>query len=424
MNTDGYFERARLLISQGRRKDAIEPLRHVLAAAPNDGLAHAWLGYCLVEDRDRIDEATREVEQGVHLAPDDPVVYQLLAVVRIARNETDQAMEAIDQAIRLDPTAASAYATKSLLLSDQERWDAMLETSETGLQFDPEDEQLLAYRAFALERLGRIEDSLRQADEAVARAPDSADAHASRGWALLQQGKVREAQEAFREALRLDPNDAFARQGMIQAINGRNPIYRFFYAIMTKLSRLESQTRWFLVVALWLVIQGLSRLSQNWPEFTPWVLPLTAFYLLFVMMSWIMTPLFNALLRFHPFGKYLLSRSEKIASNLIVGTLASGVVFGVAAAVNNQLAFLGILPILGSLYLCIPISVLFRVSARWAWVVALLVAIGFTLLYLANSSLEVAGYVSLTLTQIYGIGILIYSFAGQWLVQVQPEYRG
>lgn len=422
MNSRQVLERAGLLIAQNRHEDAIGELQRLLAAEPDNARAHAWLGYCIAQDRDRLREAAREVEQAVHLDPDDPLVFYLQAVICEYRNQTGEALTAIERSIQLDPVHADFFGLKAGLLGRLNRWEDALQAAETGLQHHPEDPRCQSVRIHALERLGRVDDAVRQADSAVARAPDSADAHASRGWALLQQGQIRESQAAFREALRLQPNNDFARQGMIQALNNGNPVFRFFYALLIRLSRLGSGVRWALIIGAWVLIQVLDSVAARNPSLQVWVLPLTAFYLLFVMMSWIINPLFNTLLRFHPFGRYLLSRKEIWASSIIAGTLVFGLVTGVVVAVTNGLPALALLPILHAIYLTIPVSVAFETEANWAVLVSIVVAAGFGIVFLINVLLMIVGVGVMPLLIGYTIGIVVYCFAGQALIAARPRY--
>lgn len=422
MNPEVAITRAELLISQQRYAQAIDLLHLALASSPDNARAHSWLALCLAQDRDKLREATREAEMGVHLAPDVSFSHYILSHVWNRRNQNDQALKAINDAIAIDPNDADYHGLKASLLSNQEKWREALESAETGLSHDPEDHLCGAIRVLALERLGRVSDALAESEAAIRRAPDSSDAHASRGWALLQKGKYREAQESFREALRLEPSSEFARQGMIQALNSSNFVFRFFYQMMIWISRLDSKVQWGMIIGLWFGMNFLESLSDRYPPLKPWVFPILVFYLLFVMMSWIMHPLFNTLLRFHSFGRYLLSDKEKWASNLIAGTLVFGVVFGTGISVWYGTPIYAILPIMHAIFLTLPISVAFNTDARWATVVAAIVAVGFGLLYLVNVLLMMGGMVIMAFFLAFTYGILIYCFVGNFLTQAEEKY--
>lgn len=422
MESFAAIERARLLMSQGRFDMARDLLRQALAQDPDNAHAHSWLALCLAQDRDKLKEATREAEQGVHLAPDDSFAHYVLASVWEDRNQIDKALASIEEAIALDPVAASYHGMKSQLLSQKKDWKGALEAAEEGLTFDPEDETCAALRTVALERLGKVGDAREQAEESLRQNPDSTWAHATHGWALLQQGDYRAAQKSFAEALRLSPNNEMARSGMIQALNSSNFFYRWFYQLMIKMSRLSSSTQWILIIGLWMGMRFLNSLARQNPGLEPWVLPISLVYLLLVMMSWIMVPLFNTMLRFHPFGKHLLSNNEKWASNLIAGTLATSVVLGFIAVLTQGDWMNFIVPILTGLYLTIPIIVPFNSDAQWAKAVGFVVAWFFVLIFLAINIPPLFGFYLAFLIPLYMIGIFIYCFVGQILMKAEARY--
>lgn len=422
MNSAKAIERASLLISQHRYDMAQEVLHQVLAQEPENARAHSWLALCLSQDRDQLKQATREAEQGVFLAPDDPFAHYILATVWENRNQNDQALAAIEEAIALNPIDAAFHGFKAQLLYNKNNWRGALRSAEEGLQFDPEDEACGALRSLALERLGKLRDADSQAEEALRNNPDSSWAHASKGWAKLQQRDYRAAQQSFAESLRLSPNNEMARTGMIQALNSSNFIYRWFYWLMIQISRLDSRTQWFLIIGLWFGIRFLNQIARKNPAFAPWVLPITLFYMLLVMMSWLMAPLFNTMLRFHPFGKHLLTKKEKWASNLIAGTLALSILSGLLLAWLHGDFLIFVLPLIGGILLTIPIGVPFNCDALWARTIAIVVAQCFAILYLGMLLLLGFDVFLEVLWMIYVVGILVYSVVGQLLIKVEPRY--
>lgn len=421
MNPDIAVERARLLIQQDRYAQAEELLRMALSQTPNLAEAHSLLGLCLAQNRDQLVAATQAAERGVHLAPDNPFSYYILSVIWGQRNQLDSALATIDQAIALVPNSATFHGHRSHLLARQNKWQASLDAAENGLSHDPENEECATIRVLALERLGRVTDAIGEADAAIRQAPNSSQAHASRGWALLQKGQYRPAQEAFREALRLEPSNEFARVGMMQALNSSNFFFRTFYAMMMWVSRLDSRVQWGLIIGMWVGMNMLQSLAKKMPAIAPWVLPISILYLLLVMMTWIMHPLFNTLLRFHPFGKHLLSRKEKWASNIIAGTLVFGLIVGVTLGFVHQEFQIALLPIMFGIYLTIPTSVAFNTTAQWAVIVSIVAASCFGLLYLLIVGLMGASIFILPMVQVFIYGILLYCFAGQALIKAEDR---
>ena len=75
--------------------------------------------------------------------------------------------------------------------------------------------------------------------------------------------------EHFREALRLNPNMEWARQGILEALRARNPIYRVMLRYFLWMSRFRGKVQFGIVIGGWLgyqAIQGLLRSNPSrWP---------------------------------------------------------------------------------------------------------------------------------------------------------------
>ena len=421
MNSEILLQRARLLFEQHRLEQAAEQLKQLLAQDPDDAEAHALLALCLLDNKDQWHNATREAEQSIHLAPDHPFSHYVLASVLNKRSRTAESLAAIDEALRLDPGQSLFYALRASLLAQLERWSECLEAASLGLQMDPDDTSCANMRSLSLERLGRKNDALQQADNAVSRDPDSGHAHSMRGWALLQKGRVAEAQLAFREALRLEPTNEFARTGMIQALNSNNFLFRIAFKFHSFLGRLGSTYRWAIVLGFWVGMQVLQSLGNANPILKPFVTPLLLLYFTFCMLPWIADPLFDAFLRFHPFGKFLLSQKQKWASNLVAGLLVSAIVLIFIQLAKGDIAgaiLIGIVPVL----LTIPVSICFRVDQGWPLAVAIPAASLMALLSIASvAMILVDGQWWLAFTP-FAIGILISSIGGQILMGVTVKH--
>ncbi len=421
MNSDALLDRARLLLQQDRYEQASVVLKELLSQDPEVGEAHSLLALCMLEDRDHWHEATREAERGIHLEPDAGFAHYVRAAVLGKRNQFADASISILEALRLEPYQSHFHALHASILLQERKWAQALDAATQGLQFDPEDTACANMRSLALERLGRTNDSLEQADAAVARNPDSGQAHAMRGWALLQKGDYRGSQISFREALRLEPTDEFARQGMIQALNSNNFVFRAVFKFYSLMGRLATGAQWMLIVGLFVGMRALRSLADTYPQLQPFVTPISACYLIFCLLSWILNPLFNTFLRFHPFGKYLLSNKQKWASNLIAGLIVIAVIVAGIQAARGDFAsaiVAGLIP----LFLMLPISLAFDVDRGWPQVVSILCAIAKTLLALLSLLLLVLDGPWQSPYLLFMLGTLILSFVGNMLKSVTVKY--
>jgi tetratricopeptide (TPR) repeat protein len=202
----------------------------------------------------------------------------------------------------------------------QRDWSAALADAEAALALNPEHVQSANLRAMALVRLGRKSEAAATVNYALERAPENAFSHANQGWTCLHQNDPRKAQEHFREALRLDPEMEFARQGMLEALKARNPIYRGMLAYYLWIGRKSGRGQWAFVIGT-IIVLNLVRGSARILGGAFWVL-VVAFYL-FIYLSWTARPMFNLLLRLDRFGRCVLSHDERVATNWFGGVLAA-----------------------------------------------------------------------------------------------------
>jgi tetratricopeptide (TPR) repeat protein len=308
------FQRALLLYDQSRYEQAEGELRQALAADPHHAHGHALLALCL-SHREQFKDATEEAQQAIHLAPDFPFAHYALAKVLHERNRDDEALPAINEALRLDASEPGYFALLSAIHLNERKWPAALEAAEQGLRLDSENTSCTNLRAIALVKLGRKAEAGLTIDAALARNPDNAVTHANQGWTLLEKGDSKKALEHFREALRLDADNAWARQGIIEALKARNIIYAVMLKYFFFMGKLSKRAQWGVVLGGYFGSRALSAIAKANPNLSPWILPIIILYVVFVLMTWIADPFFNLMLRLSRFGRLALPREKIIASN-------------------------------------------------------------------------------------------------------------
>ena len=219
------IERAQLLINQSRFEMAEKELRSAAAQNPEDFRVHALLAYCLLR-LGRHGEALSEAEIAISKEPGAPYPQYMRALILVETGKRAEAKIAVREAIRLDPSDADHFALLGGIHLDDKSWAEALKSAESALVLDAEHVQGANVRAAALVKLGRGAEAGRTLDAALAREPESAVTHANMGWTLLERGDHAKAQEHFREALRLAPQQEWAREGIVESMKARNPIYR------------------------------------------------------------------------------------------------------------------------------------------------------------------------------------------------------
>ena len=326
------LERALLLLQQSSYDLAEKELRQLLARDPDDAQAHALLAFSLVQ-QERLEEAEGSARQAIQLAPDHPYCHYCLGVVKIQKDDLAGARQAIEEAIRLDPEDSDYHGLRALIYLRAQRWQEALEAANEGLTHDPTHQGCLNHRAMALVKLNRHEEAHQTIGQALQRNPENEQTHANLGWTYLHKGQHQKALEHFSEALRLDPNYDYARQGLVEALKARYFLYRWLLQFFLWMSRLSPGVRGGLIIGAYVlnkVLQGVAR--QN-PEVAPFVAPIVGFYVIFVVLTWIVEPMFNLLLQCNKYGRHALSKQQRWSSSIFGVLLLGGILAGIGGLV-------------------------------------------------------------------------------------------
>lgn len=322
-----HLDRARLLLAQSRPADAELEAGRALLQQPDDPMAHVCLALSRI-DQGKKDEALESARTAVGLAPDAAYTHYILGLVLHRLDDSKAALAATHEAIRLDPGAEDSYALLAAIEMQRRDWQAALTAAEQGLALNPEHVQSANFRAMALVRLGRRAEAMATVDYALERAPDNALSHANQGWNRLHSNDPRQAQDHFREALRLDPNLEYARQGMLEALKARNPVYRGMLAYFLWMGRQSDKLQWLFIIGTFVGVRVVRSLAEKNEQLGWFLWPLVVLFYVFVYLSWTAGPMFNLLLRLDRFGRLVLSREETIASNWfavpLLGALGAG----------------------------------------------------------------------------------------------------
>lgn len=285
-----------------------------LGQRPDDPEALAVLALSRV-DQGKGKDALESAREAIGIDPTEPFLHYVHAHVLRTLERPDEAYRAVKESLRLNPLNADAFALLSSIELARRRWDDALDAAEFALAINPEHVGGANLRAMALVRLGRKDEAMQSVDYALGRAPENAFSHANQGWNCLHQNNPRRAQEHFQEALRLDPNLEFARDGMLEALKARNPVYRAMLAYYLWLGRQSSLFQWGCVIGIYVAGRTTHSLSNSLPEWKWLWWPLLGFFYAFVYLSWTAHPMFNLLLRFNRFGRHVLTADQRTGAN-------------------------------------------------------------------------------------------------------------
>ena len=400
-----HLAQAELLLQRARYKDAEAFLRRAIAEDPANAHAHTLLAVALLH-LGRETDALLEAQAAVRYAPGNPDGHYIGAIVLTEMGKYDEALSAIRTAIRIVPEMPRFHAAMGGIYMRQRKWQQALDAVEVGLRFDPQNIQCNNIRATALVKLGRQDEAEQNLESILALNPENPTTHANQGWALLHSGQHEKALEHFREALRLNPQSAWAREGVVEALKARNPIYWVMLRYFLWMSRLGSNTRWGLILGVYFLNRLATGAALQYPELAPILVPLNLLYTLFVFLSWTARPLFNLLLRFNRMGRLALSDEDITASNWVAACLIAAIGFLGAGLFLGQSLFLT--TALNMLMLVVPVSSLFNFPAgkrRW-----------FLIAYTAILALLVVGSLLLRLNGV-GLGAqLSEAFFWGWIL--------
>jgi len=168
----------------------------------------------------------------------------------------------------------------------------------------------------------------------------------------------------------------------------------------------------------------LKTLADSFPALAPFVWPIIFLYLLFAITSWIANPLFNSILRFNRYGKYLLDDRQIMASNVIAGMSLFGVLLGIGLAVafpaERLLHFM-----IGAGYalmMLMPITATFACDDGYPLITMVIVTTGLGFLGLVTIGLMfLLGALPLIPALAFIYGIIGAQFLGNYMASVEVK---
>jgi len=131
-----YFEGA-LLDKQGERAKAIENMKKIITANPNNAHALNFLGYTYAEMGENLEEAEKLVLKALTLRPEDGFIEDSLGWILFRQGKVDQAITRLEKALKLQPEEpiildhlGDAYSQKKELTKAAEMYKRAVTFSE------------------------------------------------------------------------------------------------------------------------------------------------------------------------------------------------------------------------------------------------------------------------------------------------------
>lgn len=222
-------------------------------------------------------------------------------------------------------------------------------------------------------------------------------AHATMRWSQLELGQLTQANRSFREALRIAPNLEFARQGILQCLKLRVPLHRLVLVVAHLAMRGSARSRCAAAYAALLGLLISNAAYDVMPAFGGLLALASTIYLLSAFASWFVTPLSNALLCAHPFGRLALTTYERREAAAIggLGLLTAALLLCTGFV---DIALFGPLTLASWVATCcVTAAMRFRDPRPRRWMLA---------------------YAGLSLA--FGVAYLLHAFAGHRIATVAP----
>jgi tetratricopeptide (TPR) repeat protein len=319
--TEYSLSKVGILIQQKKYDAAEKILRQLLAQEPTNIHYLALLAELNLQ-QDRIDKAESIIDDAIGLSPDTAHLYFIKSRIDIQKDKYDDAEKSIQQSIALDPYTADYFAWLANIKLARKQYEESLSLANQALEIDPEDLLALNVRSTVLLKLNKKEESFQTIEGALRQDPNNAYTHANYGWGLLEKGDHKKALNHFKEALKNNPNYDYAQKGMMEALKAKYLIYRLFLRYAFWMGNLTAKYQWVFILGFYFGTRAIGALADSNPALEPFLLPVMIILSLFAFSTWVIRPISNLFLRFNPYGKFLLSRRDKISSNVVAVSMA------------------------------------------------------------------------------------------------------
>ena len=415
VNIEMYLERARVLLEQGRNKDAIQQLQQVLQHEPQNDYALSLMGRCLYNQK-KYDEGMNFIKQAITIRADEDYYFYLLAFGHYYKDENLAAQRMLNKAIELNPYTADYFGLSALICIEEVELKTALKKANEGLAIDPENITCLNARATALNKLKQTDAAIETMRTALEQNPENEFTHTTIGWNFLEKGRHKDAAYHFREALRLHPNLENAQAGLKQALKSKIPPYRWLLQYSFWISNKGKNLQWILPIGLFILVRVVTGVLGNDSQLSTAVMVVMAAYFLFVLTSWVINPIANFTLLFNKDGKFALTNSERWSAISSVTALGVGIflmLLSFSLTDNSGINQSLIIPGLVCFSLALPLSnmqfpITFKTKKGGSFVSLLLVALGLVSMIMLLVTKEAATFFLV----IYFVFFIGYNWTG------------
>jgi len=198
---------AQLLAADDRAKEARVHVEIARKRAPGDPRVAIMVGLVLRTMGENA-EAAKALRDAATDLPEDALAHLLLAGALLDLGELDAARAAATRARKLAPKMAAAHATAARVLLTRKQLALAIAAARTAVRLEPREGSHEFLLALCLEASGKIRDAVKHHKLAVRKEPDEVSYLLALGDAQDVRGRPRDALRAYRAASKREPEDA------------------------------------------------------------------------------------------------------------------------------------------------------------------------------------------------------------------------
>jgi len=245
----------RLLLAQGKQRDALIALQKTLKDAPNSAQAHYYLGVAYWQT-ESLGQASSEFQEALKVSPGFPLALQGLARLNLAQNHSSEAQvyaqelvqefpvdisnrlllggiylregksrpaeEQFLAASQLAPNQAAVHLDLGQLYYTEKKWSQAEKEFETAIQLDPANPTMLSPYANFLVARQQAPKAISLAQQFVDAHPSNAQGHVILGSLQFDSKNYSAAQAEFERAIQIEPNNVEGYLRMGRVFQGKN----------------------------------------------------------------------------------------------------------------------------------------------------------------------------------------------------------
>ena len=292
---------------------------------PNNARAMIFLLYAQLKRRPTL-RLIDGLQNSLKLAPQDTVVLRTAAKVYVILDQAGKGLALLEKARSIDPKDAETHAELAagyLSLRKRPECEAALTAA---LKIDAADVLALSVKSAFAKVYFDAAPALKAEGQPLRKTRGTAESFLIEGNAALARNEWAAGYWSLRESLRLNPKSVEAQAALTAALRRRFPLYDAFYKFSIQAVYWHVVTSFVLVYA----IVRLAVLAMNYSgdAMPVWQRPalVLSVILLTVLAAVLLAPMpiVNFALRFHPIGRYTLSRVAKAESQVSLLCLMSG----------------------------------------------------------------------------------------------------